>query len=206
MWIADEGDRGGEIVMTIAHVHGLQEDAPLKLTDAEHELIVRAKSDPSALGVLYERHAPMLLNYVYRRTGDRHVTEDLVADVFVIVLRSFPGYRYRGVPIRYWLMRIATNVVNRWAKQQKNRPHVALDEAHASEVAARSTTGDAPDEHLQTAFLTLPPKYQAVLSLHHMEGLSVIETAAIIGCREGTVRSRLWRAREALRSQLNKRS
>ncbi len=196
--------------MTIAHVHGFEDDAPLKLADAEHELILRARSDPSALGLLYERHAPALLGYVYRRTGDPHITEDLVADVFVIVLKSLPGYRYRGVPIRYWLMRIATNVVNRWAKQRKKRPHVALDEAHASEVATRSTTGDvaegARDEFLQRALLSLPPRYQAVLSLHHMEGLSVCETATIIGCREGTVRSRLWRAREALRTQLTKRS
>jgi RNA polymerase sigma-70 factor, ECF subfamily len=190
--------------MTIAHVHGFEKDAPLKLAEAEHELVLRARSDPSAIGLLYERHAPMLLNYVYRRTGDRHATEDLVADVFVIVLKSLPGYRSRGVPIRYWLMRIATNVVNRWAKQRKKRPHVALDETHASEVATRSTTGDAPDEHLQRALLSLAPRYQAVLSLHHMEGLSVSETATIIGCREGTVRSRLWRAREALRTQLER--
>lgn len=206
MWIADVGDRDGESVMTVAYVHGFEDDVPLSGADSEHELVARAKRHPSALGALYEQYAPMLLRYVHRRTGDVHVTEDLVADVFVIVLRSLPGYRYRGVPLRYWLMRIATNVVNRWAKRNRRQPHVALDEAHASEVASRSTTGGEPDERVQRAFLALPPSFQAVLSLHQLEGLSVAETATIIGCCEGTVRSRLWRARDALRRQLNERS
>ena len=171
----------------------------------EDDLIERAKRDPDAFGVLYQRHYRMLANYVYRRTGDMHATEDLVADAFLIVMRSLPGYRCRGVPLRFWLLRIATNVVNRWARQQRRRKTLPLE---AEEIAGRtvsSTYEGADSEHVQRALLSLPPRYQAVLSLYHVEGLSVKETAAVMGCREGTVRSRLARARDALRRQLSER-
>ncbi len=191
--------------MTLAHVPAYKGAAQTASLERERDLIECAKRDPKDLGVLYQRYCPMLLNYVFRRTGDVHATEDLVADVFVIVMRSLPGYRYRGIPLRSWLLRIATNTVNRWARRQRRYAYAALDADQVADTNGRSTPGEARDEHLQRVLLTLPPRYQAVLSLYHMEGLSVGETAAIVGCREGTVRSRLARARDALRKQLNGR-
>ena len=193
--------------MTLAHVHAYEDGARAASLESEGDLIERAKRDPESFGALYQRYCPMLLNYVHRRTGDAHVTEDLVADAFVIAMRSLPGYRYRGIPLRSWLLRIATNVVNRWARRQRRRACAALDVGRAVDSDGRSTPVEARDEHneLQRALLTLPPRYQTVLSLYYMEGLSVKETAAIIGCREGTVRSRLARARDALREQLKER-
>ncbi len=190
--------------MTIAHVQQDDSRARLISLKREVELIERAKRDPGEFGVLYQRYCPTLLSYVYRRIGDRHATEDLVADVFVIVMRSLPSYQYRGIPLRSWLYRIATNAVNRWARRQRRVACLAL-EADLIDVSSRSTLYDTGDGYLQNALLALPPRFQAVLSLHHMEGLSVKETAAIVGCREGTVRSRLARARDALRKHLNER-
>jgi len=190
--------------MSVACVQAGMGEAEAISSDLEHELIERAKHDPEAFGVLYQRYLPVLSNYVFRRTGDVHTTEDLVADVFLIVMRTLPGYRYRGVPLRFWLLRIATNVVNRWARRQRRRTAVPLNDDLCGETV--SPTGDGIDgEHVMRALLSLPPRYQAVLSLHHLEGLSVPETAAVIGCREGTVRSRLARARDALRKALNER-
>ena len=165
----------------------------------------QAESNGIDFGRLYQQHAAGLLNYVYRRTGDRHATEDLVADVFVIVMRALPGYRDRGVPIQAWLFRIATNTVNRWARRQRRRRCVTLEDNSVGDSRQSSTPGSAMDERFQAALLSLPPRYQAVLALHHMEGLSVKETAVIVGCREGTVRSRLARARDALRIKLQRR-
>jgi len=191
--------------MTLAHVQTLDGRADADPHEHERDLIERAKKSPDGLGVLYQRFCPMLLDYVYRRTGDVHATEDLVADVFLVVMRSLPGYRYRGIPFRSWLLRIATNSVNRWARRNRRRAWQSLDGEHAATPAARSTGAAATEEHLQRALLSLPPRYQAVLALYHMEGLSVKETAAVIGCREGTVRSRLARARDALRNKLKGR-
>ena len=184
-----------------AHI-GTAEEAAM---EHERDLIERAKRDPDAFATLYQRHVPVLLDYVFRRTGDVHATEDLVADVFLIVLRSLSGYRYRGVPLRFWLLRIATNVVNRWARQQRRRICAPLEAEQLVDQTVSSTPGQVDEEHVRRALLSLPPRYQAVLSLYHLEGFSVKETAAVIGCREGTVRSRLARARDALRRKLNER-
>ncbi len=191
--------------MSLANVQAFTERADAASAEPEHELIEQAKRDPEAFGALYQRFRPVLLTHVYRRTGDVHATEDLVADVFIIVLRSIRGYRHRGVPFRFWLLRIATNTVNRWARRQRRHATAALDPDGLDAAAVSSTRGTVDEEVIQRALLTLAPRYQAVLSLHHLEGLSVKETAAVIGCREGTVRSRLARARDALREKLSER-
>lgn len=174
--------------------------------DDERELVEQAKCDRAAFSVLYRRHYRALCSHVLRRTGDVHTTEDLVSDVFLTVLRTLPRYRYRGVPFRFWLLRIATNAVNRWARRQRRRavatvPIVGLEEA----AAPSATDGGIDAEHAQRALLSLSPKYQAVLSLHYLEGLALSEVATVIGCRVGTVKSRLARAREALGAALSKR-
>ncbi len=175
--------------------------------DDERDLVERAKHDRQAFALLYRRHYHMLATHVYRRTGDVHATEDVVSDVFVTVLRTLPRYRCRGVPLRFWLLRIATNAVNRWARRQRRRwwrslPMQVLERAAPP---GSSSTSPVDVEHAQRALLSIAPQHQAVLSLHYLEGLPVKEVAVVLGCREGTVKSRLARARDALRAELNQR-
>jgi RNA polymerase sigma-70 factor, ECF subfamily len=175
--------------------------------DAERELVERAKSDRQAFALLYRRYHATLARHVYRRTGDVHATEDLVSDVFLTALRTLPRFRYRGIPVRFWLLRIATNAVNRWARRKRRHPVATLppNQLEIADAADSPTQTAADAEHAQRALLSIPPKYQAVLSLHYLEGLSVKDVAGVIGCREGTVKSRLARAREALRDVLGRR-
>jgi len=173
-------------------------------TGADDNLVDRARSDREAFALLYRRHYDAIAGYVYRRVGDRHVTEDLVADVFLAMVRWLPRYRRRGVPFRAWLYRIATNTVNRWARTQRKRAMKSVDVestlAPTARAVERSGEGDA--EQARLVMLSLSPKHQTVLSLHYLEGLPVEEVATVLGCRTGTVKSRLSRAREALRGKL----
>ncbi|MBN2564039.1 MAG: RNA polymerase sigma factor [Phycisphaerae bacterium] len=174
---------------------------------AENEavLVERAKRDREAFTILYRRHYRLLSDYVFRRTGDVHATEDLVSDVFLTALRTLPRYRCRGVPVRFWLLRIATNAVNRWARRRRHRAAATLQTGQLEDIAAPapSTTGGIDHQRARRALLSLSPKHQAVLSLRYFEDLAVKEVAAVIGCRVGTVKSRLARARDALREELN---
>jgi len=192
--------------MSQAQLRVTMGEAEWAIADDERELVERAKSDRAAFAALYRRHYRALSSHVLRRTGDVHTTEDLVSDVFLTVLRTLPRYRYRGVPFRFWLLRIATNAVNRWARRQRRRvlatvPIVGLEVT----AAPASTDGGVDKERAHRALLSLPPKYQAVLSLHYLEGLALSEVATVIGCRVGTVKSRLARAREALGAALSRR-
>jgi RNA polymerase sigma-70 factor, ECF subfamily len=172
--------------------------------DEESALIARAKREPAAFGELYRRHHSAIARYIHRRVGDAHVTEDLVADVFVSALKAFRAYRDNGIPIRSWLYRIATNRVNRWARRERGR---AMKRLETDVEAAREASHDenSSREFARTALLTLAPRFQTVLSLHYLEGLSITEVAATLGCREGTVKSRLHRGREKLRERLQRR-
>jgi RNA polymerase sigma factor (sigma-70 family) len=174
--------------------------------DEEEHLVESAKYDREKFAVLYRRHYDAVAGYLYRRTGDPHATEDLVADVFMTVLRKLPGYRHRGRPFRSWLYRIATNAANHWARRQKRdrrrTGEAAPHDAISPEDTRRRLSVDGELEQAQRALLSLPPRQQAVIALHYLEGLSVEDVAQAVGCRVGTVKSRLSRARAALREML----
>lgn len=172
--------------------------------DDERELIERAKRDREGFAALYRAHCRAISGYVFRRVGDPHTCEDLVADVFTIALRDLPRFEYRGVPIRSWLFRIATNRINRWARRERRR---AMQRLNHEPLAPESN--DTPDgltgQDARAALLTLAPRYQTVLALHYLEGMPVAEVARTLGCRPGTVKSRLSRGRDALRRRLQQR-
>ncbi|GMU33654.1 MAG: RNA polymerase sigma factor [Planctomycetia bacterium] len=189
----------------------------LTIDDAEAALVERAKRDREAFAILYRRHYGMIVGYILRRIGDAHAAEDLTADVFTAALRYLPRYRQRGVPIKAWLYRIATTTVNRWVRRQQRRSVIEgffaamrgpTDGNGASSGGNGSVRHDLPEtdaERARLALLELPPKFQTVLSLHYLEGLSLQDIAVAVGCRLGTVKSRLSRGRDAMRERLLKR-
>lgn len=171
---------------------------------AEQDLIDRARHDRDAFAVLYRRHYQSIAGYIYRRVGSVHTTEDLTADVFIAALRTLGRYRHRGLPIKAWLYRIATNRVNRWARRERRKALARLTVDPISQDMPQ-TKAVLTSEFVRTALLTLPPKFQTVIALHHLEGMALADIAVALGCREGTIKSRLSRGREALRRRLEER-
>ncbi len=173
--------------------------------EEERDLVERARCDRAAFTQLYRRYYDDVTTYVYRRLGDVHATEDVVAEVFLAVMQSLRRYQYRGIPLKAWLYRIATNSVNRWLRRNRRyvlgHPATAQDGGEAVlDPREREDTASARE-----AMLALSPKHQTVLSLHYFEGLSVEEVASVVGCRVGTVKSRLSRGRESLQRELLRR-
>ena len=177
--------------------------APLPAPPSDGDLVLRARADPDAFAQLYRRHHPAIARYVRRRVGEGEVARDLVAETFLAALESLHRYRDRGLPFRAWLYRLATSRVNRWARRKGRLVWRELErEPHARDPEEGS--GESA-ELARAALLALPPRYQTVLALHHLEGLSVEEVAAALGCRPGTVKARLSRGRERLRRILASR-
>jgi RNA polymerase sigma-70 factor (ECF subfamily) len=171
------------------------------------DLVERAQRDRDAFAALYREHYGRIANYVFRRTGDGHVTEDLVAEVFLSALRYLPRYRHRGTPVQAWLYRIATNEVNRWARRERRRTRRLFGRMEDIVDGAGDPNGDRclPNFHrARLALNSISPNHQAVLALYYFEGLSIEEVAAAMGCRVGTVKSRLSRGRDALRIALDR--
>ena len=156
---------------------------------------------------IYREFYEPIGRYLYRRTGSRQATEDLLQDVFLRAWRAYANARDRGVPIRFWLYRIATNCVSSWARGVGRKdsllhaePTVLDPDDTAEEVAAAQEEA----ETARAALLELDSRFQAVLTLHYLEGLTVEEVAAVLRCRIGTVKSRLARGREKLRVRLER--
>lgn len=165
------------------------------------EAFAAAGGDARAFAAVYRLHYPEIHGYLHRRTGDSHLAEDLAAETFVAAWKAAHRFTHRGVPVRAWLMRIATNQANRWARRQKRRG-MWLWLTARSEVIADAPRYDDESTRVHRALMDLSAEQQAVLCLHHVEGLSIEEAALVLGIAEGTVKSRLHRAREAFRSRL----
>ena len=167
----------------------------------EIDLIGRtAAGDHEAFGRLYAMHAPRVYRYLCRRLGDPALAEDVLHDVFIICLRKSAAYKpHRGVPFHHWLLRIATNAANNELRRRKRR----------CDSETNLMPGASPDQQLANhelirAIQTLPPAQQSVLLLHYVEDLAIDHVAAVLGCRAGTVKSRLHRARANLRNALKR--
>jgi len=167
----------------------------------ERRLIDEARTDPEAFGRLYQLHHGAIASMLYRRTGDAHAAEDLAAQTFINAWKALPRFEHTGAPFRAWLMRIGTNEARRWAKQRRRRADV---ESNAPSNGHADSDRDAGAE-VRAAIGAMSLDHQDVITLVYYESLSVEQVAAVLGVRPGTVKSRLSRAREALRNEMGRR-
>lgn len=158
----------------------------------------RTDATPEAFGAIYREHFAAIAGHLYRRTGNQDLAEDLAADTFLAAWKALPRYQSTGVPLRSWLLRIATNKANAAARREKIRRRIL------GRLPTYQLTDNADDltGHLYPALARLSSQHQSVVSLVHLEGLSIEQTARVLDLPEGTVKSRLHRARAILKHEL----
>lgn len=139
-------------------------------------------------------------------TRDLHDAEDVVQEAYLRALRYFGGYR--GGDARAWVLAIVRNTFHTWRRRERRRESaVAFDEDRHSEAIEGAHPGALLDtaldrESLEQALDQLPTEFREVLVLRELEGMSYKEIGTVAGVPEGTVMSRLARARERLRRAL----
>jgi len=171
------------------------------------------RGDTDAFGTLVRRYQDGLFNGIYRMVGDYHEAADLAQDVFLKAFRAIDTFR-GGASFRTWLYRIAVNTCisrRRSLAARKAHLHVPLntgDDAPDCEPPAHEP-GPAQQaqsreerERLEEALGKLPEDYRIAIALKDIEGYKYAEMAALLDCSVGTVKSRLFRAREMLRTML----
>ena len=87
------------------------------LVDDDQALVCAAQRDPQAAGKLYDKYYGEIFGYIYHCTLDRSATEDLTSNVFLAAFRHLGRYRWRQIPFRAWLYRIATNEVRMYYRR-----------------------------------------------------------------------------------------
>jgi RNA polymerase sigma-70 factor (ECF subfamily) len=176
--------------------------------EAEHDemraLVLRAKTgDTEAFGVLYDRYLELVYRYVYFRVGSHALAEDLTSETFLRALRSVADFTWQGRDFGAWLVTIARNLVTDHFKSGRNRLEVStaevldtpLDGAHIPENAV---VANMVNEHVMQAVKQLGPEQQECVILRFLHGMSLAETAMIMGKKSGAIKALQFRAIKAL--------
>jgi len=164
-----------------------------------------AGGDRGALRSLYERHAPWLALRLARRCADPGLVEEIVQDTFVAVWKGAKRYRGQG-EVAAWIWGIGI----RRLIDRLRRPPAALLRSEPVSVPAGAIEVSAEEqvllgiEHgdLGSALNRLSPELRAVLQATALDGLTTKEAARLLGIPQGTVKTRLMRARAELREAL----
>jgi RNA polymerase sigma-70 factor (ECF subfamily) len=170
-------------------------------------LVERAKADPDAFGLLYERYVDKIYSYIYYRTGNYHDAEDLTAKVFYQAMNHLPRFVQRGLPFSSWLYRIAHNIVANWYRDRSRRKVVSFDRlgpiGHSrADLLLQQVSSDEQRVALAAAVRCLPAERQELLIFKFVEQLSNAQIGQIMGRSEGAIKSLYHRTLLTLRQEL----
>lgn len=183
--------------------------------ELDQELVERAqKGDKRAFELLVMKYQRKLARLLSRMVRDQAEIEDITQESFIKAYRALP--QFRGESAFYtWLYRIAVNTAKNYLVARGRRAPTTTEfsneEAEGFEDAELLRDIATPDAELQTkqiaaavnrAVEALPEELRTAITLRELEGLSYEEIAQMMDCPIGTVRSRIFRAREAIDAQL----
>jgi RNA polymerase sigma-70 factor (ECF subfamily) len=175
------------------------------------------RKDRAAFDEVVGRYKNKIYNYVYRMVGNSDDAEDLTQEVFVRMYTSLDSFR-RQSSLHTWLFRIAGNLcIDHFRRGKKSRgaaysldePYPGDDGDGGREVADstfephRLLEQQEMGDQIRAALGLIPEKLRTVLILHDIEDLPYEEIGQIVGCPLGTVKSRLFHARQQLRRRLS---
>ncbi len=169
--------------------------------DEELMLQVRAGASES-LGVLFDRYQKPLFNFYSKMTGNRTVSEDLVQEVFLRLLKYRQSYT-PGTPFRAWVYQIARNA--RFDQLRKQRPEAELSAAREGFTLPGDPAQRRQESSLlHQALLQLPEEKREVLVMSRFQDLKYEEIARLVGCEVGAVKVRVYRALQELKESFRR--
>jgi len=181
---------------------------PSESTDTK--LVKRVqKGDKGAFDLLVLKYQHKIVNLVMRYVRDQEQALDITQEAFIKAYRALP--RFRGDSAFYtWLYRIAVNTAKNYLAAQRRRPmdiEFDLQDPEQYDLHAKLKETDTPEsvsignelrETLERAIAALPDDLRTAIILRELDGMSYEEIAQTMDCPVGTVRSRIFRAREAI--------
>ncbi len=183
--------------------------------EIDYELVMRAqKGDKHAFELLASKYQRKLVRLLSRLIRDPAEVEDVAQEALIKAYRALPGFR--GDSAFYtWLYRIGVNTAKNYLVSQGRRPPTTTefdsDEAETFEGGEALRDINTPESALlskqiaatvQSAMEALPEELRTAITLREIEGMSYEDIASAMNCPIGTVRSRIFRAREAIAEKL----
>ncbi len=195
----------------------MNQAVPIPKQDSDTELVQRTVAgDQKAYGLLVLKYQRRIQRLIGRMVRDVDLVEDIAQETFVRAYRAL--HQFRGDAQFYtWLYRIAVNTAKKFLLELKHDPTVSEnfrandDDDETSWKKAEPTTDEGPESILaakeiavvvNAAIDALPAELRQAVVLREIEGMSYEEIAIAMACPVGTVRSRIFRAREAISLQV----
>ena len=148
--------------------------------------------DSEAFGQLYDHYNTSVYRFIYYRVGSVALAEDIAAETFFRALRSMSSFRWQGKDFGAWLMTIARNLTADHYKSGRTRLEYTTEDmsAHDSSTDGPESTVLAAltNDALLAALGELPSEQQECLIMRFLQGLSIAETAKILGRSDGAVK------------------
>ena len=171
------------------------------------ELLARVvDGDRDAFDEIMRTHENRAFSVCLRILGDREKALDATQDTFLTVLRKASQFKGKAA-LGTWIYRIAVNTCYDQLRKAKRRPSEPMpDHLDPSDPVAEDlidSAGLRPD--IEKALAQLPPEFRAAIVLSDIEGMSLPETAHVLGVPVGTVKSRVFRGRRILAQYLGNR-
>ncbi len=163
----------------------------------DEELIAEfMRRSQAAMEVLVKRHYKTIYAFLYRKTGDYHISYDLTQEVFLRAVKSLPGYRPTG-EFEHWLMKIAVNLSRDYFRSRtfsEENKSVEYSEETLDSHISPIYESSAEYREVRDAVLKLPEDQREAIVLYYYHGYKIREIAKITDTREATVKSRMHQA------------
>ena len=148
--------------------------------------------DKDAFGLLYDHYASSVHRFLYYRTRSQTLAEDLTSETFFRALRSMSSFRWQGKDFGAWLMTIARNLATDHFKAGRTRLELTTDDMgqhdDATEGPESAVLASLANEALLTALTELPDEQRDCLIMRFLQGMSIAETAAVLGRSDGAIK------------------
>jgi RNA polymerase sigma-70 factor (ECF subfamily) len=180
---------------------GLSEQYSRYTALSDDELVELSLTELEAFGELVRRHQDFVYGAALRIVRNPVMAQDLAQEAFVRAHRALPGFRGQA-QVRSWLYRIATNLALNTVQRRREYPSDAIPDRPSRRDPAMDTESLALRHELEEAIIGLPDKLREPLVLREFEGMSYQEIADALDLPINTVRTRILRARRALRGRM----
>jgi RNA polymerase sigma-70 factor (ECF subfamily) len=165
-------------------------------------LTLAKQGDGEAFGQIYDAYVGQVYRYLYYRVGSQPLAEDLTSETFLRALRRIDSFTWQGRDICAWFITIARNLVTDHYKSSRFRLEVStadmLDADRADDGIEQEVLDNLDNQALLAAVRQLKPQQQECVVLRFLQGLSVAETAAVMGRSDGAIKQLQLRAVRAL--------
>jgi RNA polymerase sigma-70 factor (ECF subfamily) len=165
-------------------------------------LTLAQQGDGEAFGQIYDAYVGQVYRYLYYRVGSQPLAEDLTSETFLRALRRIDSFTWQGRDICAWFITIARNLVTDHYKSSRFRLEVStadmLDADRADDGIEQEVLGNLENQALLAAVRQLKSEQQECVVLRFLQGLSVAETAAVMGRSDGAIKQLQLRAVRAL--------